>query len=77
MCVICNLISEAKAGNPNSMLELLNKFKPLIGKYLFLQRPPYHQILRMEGGVVEMIGPKALVMNYSRVYYLSARFLLI
>ena len=35
MCVICNLISEAKAGNPNSMLELLNKFKPLIGKYSY------------------------------------------
>lgn len=35
MCVICNLISEAKAGNQNSMLEILNKFKPLIRKYSY------------------------------------------
>lgn len=35
MCIICNLISEAKGGNQNSMLEILNKFKPLIKKYSY------------------------------------------
>ena len=36
MCIICNLISEAKDGNKNSMLEILNKFKPLIKKYSYM-----------------------------------------
>ena len=36
MCIICNLISNAKDGNKNSMLELLNKFKPLIKKYSYM-----------------------------------------
>ena len=35
MCILCNLISEAKDGNKNSMLEILNKFKPLIKKYSY------------------------------------------
>lgn len=36
MCIICNLISEVKDGNKNSMLEILNKFKPLIKKYSYM-----------------------------------------
>lgn len=36
MCIICNLISEAKDGSKNSMLEILNKFKPLIKKYSYM-----------------------------------------
>lgn len=35
MCTICNLILAAKSGNQDSMLEIINIFRPLIKKYTF------------------------------------------
>ena len=36
MQIICNLISDAKKGDKDSMLEILSKFKPLIKKYSYM-----------------------------------------